>query len=53
VIRNRADVSDVPVLGFIVNENRNGRRSKAGKPSRKAPSSLNVVIDMPDHVEAR
>ncbi|NYJ05864.1 hypothetical protein [Petropleomorpha daqingensis] len=53
VIRNRADVSDVPVLGFIVNEYRNGRRRKAGKPSTKAPSSLNIVIEAPDPANVR
>jgi hypothetical protein len=53
VIRNRADVSDVPVLGFIVNEYRNGRRAKGGKAARKASTaSRNVVVDAPDQVPA-
>ena len=53
VIRNRADVADVPVLGFIVNEYRNGRRGTSRKPSAKAPSSLNIVVDTPTHDEVR
>jgi Mrp family chromosome partitioning ATPase/capsular polysaccharide biosynthesis protein len=53
VIRNRADVSDVPVLGFIVNEYRNGRRAKGGKAARKASTaSRNIVVDAPDQVPA-
>jgi hypothetical protein len=33
-MRNRAEVADVPVLGFILNELRTGRRRP--RPARKA-----------------
>ncbi|MGY1805897.1 hypothetical protein ACI8AF_00840 [Blastococcus sp. SYSU D00669] len=55
VIRNRAEVADVPVLGFVVNEHRTGRRKGRRGKAVARPATGNprdLVLDDGDKVLA-